>query len=138
MGDRRNPYLILGIDFAADPAEAAAAFARLSRRLRRGRAGSTFTLEDATWALHEIEQAPTDPETTIGIFRVPANPAAYEIEAGPGVVSLEPENLGRTTPKGSSDAIVELQAQVIDHLGAAAMDATLQQLLEPFAAADTP
>lgn len=140
MGDRRNPYLILGVDFAAESAEAAAAFARLSRRLRRARSGSAvFTLEDATWALHEIEQAATDPEATIGVFRVPANPAAYEIPSGPGIVGLEPQNLGRTTPEGSSsDAVVRLQAQVVDHLGSAGLDATLRTLLDPYAADDTP
>jgi hypothetical protein len=139
MGDRRNPYLILGVDFASDPAEATAAFAKLSRRLRRGRSGTAFTLEDATWALHEVEQAAEDPEATIGVFRVPANPDVYEVPSGPGLLSLEPENLGRTTPVGSSaDAVLRLQAEVIDHLGSAGLEATLRSLLEPFAGDDTP
>jgi hypothetical protein len=139
MGDRRNPYLILGVDFASDPAGAAAAVARLSRRLRRARTDTAFTLEDATWALHEIEQAATDPEATIGVFRVPANPEAYDVPSGAGILALEPQNLARTTPVGSSaDAVAGLQAQVIDHLGGAGLDATLRALLGPFAGDDTP
>jgi hypothetical protein len=132
---RRNPYLILGVDFAAEPAEATRAFARISRRLRRGRSAEGeggFTLEDATWALHEIEQAATDPEAALGIFRVPANPEVYEVTPGPGVVGLEPQNLTRTTPAGSTDAVVSLQAQVIDHLGRAALETTLNTLLAPY------
>jgi hypothetical protein len=131
---RRNPYLILGVDFAAEPAEATKAFARISRRLRRNRTsdGGGFMLEDATWALHEIEQAATDPEAALGIFRVPANPEVYDVASGPGIVGLEPENLTRTTPAGSSDAVVSLQAQVIDHLGRAALETTLNTLLAPY------
>jgi hypothetical protein len=130
---RRNPYLILGIDFAAEPTEAAKAFARVSRRLRRERGdGVPFTIEDATWALHEIEQAATDPEANLGVFRVPANPEVYEVAAGPGIVGLEPHNLARTTAPGSPDAIVSLQAQVVDHLGRAALDATLKRLLDAY------
>jgi hypothetical protein len=90
-----------------------------------GRAG--FTLEDATWALHEIEQAAGDPGAVLGIFRVPANPDVYEIPSGPGIVGLEPENLPRTTPPGSTDAVITLQAQVVDHLGHEAMNATLRR-----------
>jgi hypothetical protein len=129
---RRNPYLILGIDFGAEPAEAAAAFARLSRRLRRKPDGM-FSLEDATWALHEIEQSASDPEAALGIFRVPANPDVYEIPSGAGLVGLEPQNLTRTTPPGSTDAVVTLQAQVVDHLGHEALNATLHALLDPYA-----
>jgi hypothetical protein len=129
---RRNPYLILGVDFGADPAEATAAFARISRRLRREPDGM-FSLEDATWALHEIEQAASDPGAVLGIFRVPANPDVYEIPSSPGIVGLEPENLPRTTPPGSTDAVVTLQAQVVDHLGHEAMNATLHALLDPYA-----
>jgi hypothetical protein len=139
MGDRRNPYLILGLDFASTPAEATAAFARLSRRLRRAESGTAFTLEDATWALHEIEQAAADPEASIGVYRVPANPGVYEVPSGPGILSLEPENLARTTPVGSSaDAVLRLQAEVIDHLGTAGLEVTLRSLLDPYAGDDTP
>jgi hypothetical protein len=130
---RRNPYLILGVDFGVEPAEAARAFARISRRLRRERTDEApFTIEDATWALHEIEQAATDPEAMLGIFRVPADPKAYQARSGPGIVGLQPQNLARTTDPDSTDAVVTLQAQVIDHLGRAGLDATLQALLDPY------
>lgn len=130
---RRNPYLILGVDFAAEPSEAAKAFARVSRRLRRERSDDApFGIEDATWALHEIEQAATDPEATLGVFRVPAQPQVYEVSPGPGIVGLEPQNLMRTTAPGSPDAIVSLQAQVVDHLGREALNASLRRLLDPY------
>jgi hypothetical protein len=55
VSDRRNPYLILGIDHGADATQASAAFARATRRLRN-HPGPPYTIEDLTWALHRIEQ----------------------------------------------------------------------------------
>jgi hypothetical protein len=76
MTDRRDPYLILGIDHGTDAAHAAAAFARATRRVRTD-AEPRYTIEDITWALHRIEQAETDPEASLDSFRVPADPTVY-------------------------------------------------------------
>lgn len=76
MSDRRNPYLILGIDYGSNAAQASAAFALATRRLRT-QDDPPYTIEDLTWALHRIEQATADPEASLEAFRVPANPKVY-------------------------------------------------------------
>lgn len=77
MMGKRNPYLILGLDFGADASKAASAFARTARRLKRTPEGSAFTLEDATWALHQIEQSESDHADDVAIYRVPADPSVF-------------------------------------------------------------
>lgn len=112
--DRRNPYLILGLDFPATPEAATAALAGVARRLRR-ETDAEFSRDDATWAQHEIN-ATTDPESSIGVYRVPANPAIFEDADPPGVLCLTPQNLPRTD--GSSDvALSYLQAKAIAEHG---------------------
>ncbi|NHC45625.1 hypothetical protein [Motilibacter aurantiacus] len=70
----RNPYLVLGVPFGTSGQEATKAFARQSRRARRGI--GPYTLEDLTWALHEIEHGEHDPAADAGLYRVPALPEA--------------------------------------------------------------
>jgi hypothetical protein len=126
MTDRRNPYLVLGLDFGADARAAQAAFARLTRRLRRGRSGG-YGIEDATWALHEIEHAATDPQANLDLYRVPADPAAYDYQPVDGVLSLAPRNLPRQA--GSArDELTGLRAQLVRELGGAALDALADEL----------
>lgn len=97
--DRRNPYLILGLDYGADLGQAQTAFAKLSRRLRRNPDGE-FGLDDATWALHEIEQLDDDPRARLGTYRVPADPGAYDYPEPEGALTLRPEPLpARTGPE---------------------------------------
>jgi hypothetical protein len=50
------------------------AFARRARRVRRAES-SVYSVEDLTWALHEIETI-EDAGASIEFFRVPANRAA--------------------------------------------------------------
>lgn len=71
--DRRNPYVILGVPFGATEEEARAGFAR-ARRTLRGDPDVTFTNEDLTWALHQIEQLIANPELAVDVYRIPANP----------------------------------------------------------------
>ena len=71
--DRRNPYVVLGIPFGADGAEARTGFAKASRRLRQD-ADARYTMEDLTWALHHVEQIIEDPEKAFGVYRMPADP----------------------------------------------------------------
>jgi len=108
MSTRRNPYIVLGIDFGTPVDEAKKAFASVSRRLRR-HADPPFTLEDVTAAEHEVKQL-TDPSGSTGIFRVPADPGAYEMEGAAELLSLAPRNLPRRTPPSPEGAAAELEA----------------------------
>ena len=98
----RNPYLILGIDFGASKKEARRYFAHAARRLRRH--GGRWTQEDLTWALHEIESLEANPADTVSIFRVPADPTAFD-PVGDGMYRPAPVPLARRTD-GSSEAVL--------------------------------
>lgn len=136
MAERRNPYFILGLDYGASPEQARAAFARLSRRLRR-EPGAPYQLEDATWALHEIEHA-TDTGADLDVYRVPANPDAYTYRPDRGVLALAPQHLPRRTGSSAAD-VTRLQAEVADQLGAAALSAAVDAWEAPApSAADHP
>jgi hypothetical protein len=126
MSDRRNPYFVLGLDFGADARAAQAAFARLSRRLRRGRSGD-YGIEDATRALHEIEHPATDPRANLDLYRVPADPAAYDYQPVDGVLSLAPQNLPRQAG-AAQEELTGLRAQLVRELGGAALDALADEL----------
>lgn len=129
MAERRNPYVILGLDYGASPEAAQAAFAKLSRRLRReGRA--RYGIEDATWALHEIEHAATDPNVNLGTYRVPANPAAYHYQADAGAGWLEPPDLPAAGGAGD-DEIARLRADVAHELAAAVLGELVDELTRP-------
>jgi hypothetical protein len=128
---RRHPHLVLGIDVGAPADEARRAFARASRQLRRaeGAASSAWTLEDLTWALHQVEQIHTDPEAGLDLLRVPADPSVFG-PAGPGVLDPAPPGLPRRTPAPTAAeldqvavaALVELATTLLgtraDHLRA--------------------
>jgi hypothetical protein len=103
----RNPYLILGVDFGASREDARRYFAHAARRIRRQ--GGLWSREDLTWALHEIESLDANPDDTVSIFRVPADPTAFE-PIGNGMFQPEPVPLARRTqPAGEEDI-----AQLID------------------------
>jgi hypothetical protein len=78
----RNPYLILGVDFAASSDRARHAFARVARRLRKQ--GGAWAIEDLNWALHEVEALEANPEDLVSIYRIPADPEVFE-PAGEGL-----------------------------------------------------
>lgn len=123
MADRRNPYFILGIDFGASPQQAQAAFAKLSRRLRRD-PGAPYRMEDATWALHQIEHAATDPDANLGVYRVPANPDAYTYPEDGGILAVAPQNLPRRTAS-SAEEVAALRAEVAGQLATSALGAAV-------------
>jgi hypothetical protein len=120
VSERRHPHLVLGIDVGAPADEARRAFARASRRLRRGDGDAPWTLEDLTWALHQVEQIHTDPEAGLDLLRVPADPAVFA-PRGPGVLDPSPPGLPRrTAPSTPADrdavavaALVELATAVL-------------------------
>lgn len=98
--DRRNPYVILGIPFGSSTQAARSGFARASRRVK-GDANARYTMEDLTWALHQVEQIVEDPELTFHIYRLPANPDALAASRGTGVFNPQPVRLPRRSAPGS-------------------------------------
>ncbi len=94
---RRNPYLILGVDYGASTGEANKAFSRSSRRLKRS-ADAPYDIEDLTWALNQVEHVNSQPDASVDYFRVPADPTAYRLNATEGVMLMSVEVLDRRTP----------------------------------------
>lgn len=111
MAKRKSPYLILGVEFGASKDEAARAFAKATRRLRR-QADAPYDLEDLNWALHAIEQRADDPALSIDDYRMPANARAYEIPTGEGVLNPPVQPYKRRTPRTDELTIEALRAQV--------------------------
>jgi hypothetical protein len=124
---RRHPHLVLGIDVGAPADEARRAFARASRRLRRGDGASAWTLEDLTWALHQVEQIHTDPEAGLDLLRVPADPAVFA-PSGPGVLDPAPPRLPRRTPATSSADLDVVAVAALVELATAVLAGRAEQL----------
>jgi len=111
--DRRNPYLILGVPYGTTRADATRAFAQRSRRAKRS---TTFpyTVEDLTWALHQVEANLDDPTIAIDHFRVPADPAQLHPPDGPGVLRPPAVPLERRTEPASASSIELLRQQAVE------------------------
>ena len=101
QGDRRNPYVILGIPFGASSEQARAGFARITRRLRQD-PDSRYTKEDLTWALHQVERIITNPELAFEVYRVPASSTAL-ITTHHGVFHPAPHTIPRQTEPSSDE-----------------------------------
>ena len=120
----RNPYLILGVDFAASSDQARHAFARAARRMRKQ--GGIYEIEDLNWALHEVEALESNPADLVSIYRVPADRDVFE-PAGEGLFRPPPLPLERREwPDGETHATAvraaacrELDALLLTSLGAA-------------------
>ena len=125
----RNPYLIIGVDFAASAEEARHGFAHAARRIRRQ--GGAWAVEDLTWALHEIETLEQDPGDLVSIYRIPADPSVFE-PAGEGLYRPVPTPITRQHD-ADPDATAALRR------GAAAeLDALLLDLCRTASAAPGP
>lgn len=111
----RNPYLVLGIPFGASRDEANIAFARQGRSLRRLGDEGKERLVALTWALNQIDEAISDPDSAIDIYRIPADPFAFDPE-GRGLFTPPPERLDRTTPASNADARDAIERAVIESL----------------------
>jgi hypothetical protein len=99
--DRRNPYLVLGVDYGASREEVTAAYTRRSR-VARADSGYPYSIDDLVWALDEIEGidrsgavAATGAQAAALVFRVPADASVYEPPPGPGLLRPEPVPLRR-------------------------------------------
>jgi len=104
-----NPYVLLGIPFGASRELANVAFARKARPLKRQGEAGREGLVGLTSALNQIDEVLTEPDQVIDIYRVPADPEAFEGHGG-GVFSPAPELLGRRQPV-SEQAIVMLMSR---------------------------
>jgi hypothetical protein len=93
--DRRNPYVILGVPFGAAEQSARRGFAAASRRLRDG-GDAAYSMDDLTWALHQVEQIIEDPAVALNVYRIPANSDAIAIDQ-PGVFNPSFQNAERAT-----------------------------------------
>lgn len=100
MNETRNPYVALGIPFGASRDLAAAAFARQARGLRRAPNGAQ-RLQHLTWALNQVEEALKDPRLALEIYRVPADPEAFN-PGGGGLLAPLPIPLDRKTKKSAT------------------------------------
>lgn len=114
---QRNPYLILGVPFGTGRDEARRRFAMAARRLRR-HADGPYSVEDLTWALHEIETLEGRPDDAVDYFRVPANPAVFASEA-PGLFRPPARPMSRRTVPQDRTALEALRrAASVEVLGA--------------------
>ena len=111
MTDRRNPYVVLGLDFGADASAARSGFAKARRRLQ-SEDEPRYSMEDLTWALHQVEQIIEDPQLALGVFRVPADPS-IGTQAHGGVFSPTPEQPIRTTPPTTSGDYERIKRRAI-------------------------
>ncbi len=117
--DRRNPYVILGIPFGAAEAEARTGFAKASRRLRAD-ADARYSMEDLTWALHQVEQIIEESTKAFSVYRVPADPNATTVER-PGVFNPQPEQIPRTTAQATNEEREALKVRATEELIRAAL-----------------
>jgi hypothetical protein len=122
----RNPYLILGVDYATSSDDARRAFAHAARRIRRQ--GGAWQVEDLNWALHEIEALEANPADLVSIYRVPADPTVLR-PAGEGMFNPPPAVLKRRTPAQDEEAIGQVRAAAAAELDGLLLD-TLGDIIE--------
>lgn len=107
----RNPYVALGIPFGSSRDIAQAAFARRAKKLRRAPNG-TELLTELTWALNQIDEVLREPEQAVGVYRVPANPAAL-VPTDYGLLNPAPLLLeSRYSTEQIAESEVELRTAV--------------------------
>jgi hypothetical protein len=123
----RNPYLILGVDFAASGGDARRAFAHAVRRLRRE--GGVWEVADLNWALHEVEALEESPADSVTIYRVPADPGVFE-PAGHGLFRPEPAALSRRTPAGDAECLQQMCRDALRELDELVLE-DIEQLPTP-------
>jgi hypothetical protein len=116
----RNPYLILGVDFAASSDRARHAFARAARRLRKQ--GGAWAIEDLNWALHEVEALEANPADLVSIYRIPADPEVFE-PAGEGLFRPPPVPLERRTSIDDGASIELVRAAAAREIDALLLNA---------------
>jgi hypothetical protein len=119
--DRRNPYLVLGVPYGTDRAIATRSFAQRSRRARRDDA-FPYSVEDLTWALHQVEANLDDPTVAIDHFRVPADPSQLQLPEGPGLLRPAATPLERRTEPSTPSSLEALRQQAVQEVTAGLID----------------
>jgi hypothetical protein len=107
--DRRNPYLILGLNYGASKDDARRAAARVLRKLR-STPDSLYTTEDVTWALHEVEHVNDDPEAGVNIFRVPVSKSSFDLSPSEGLFAPPSRPEPRSSPSSTDEDLQRLAA----------------------------
>ena len=115
---RRNPYVILGVDYGADPRTANLGFAKASKRVRQN-ANAPFDSTDITWALSQVEHAGDSASQLFSVFRIPADQAAYAVPEGNGVLRIPAKPMSRQTQPVIQERLEQLR-----------IDAAFELLLE--------
>lgn len=111
----RNPYLILGLPFGSSRDEANVAFALRGRALRRQGEAGKDQLVELTWALNQIDEAISDPDSALDIYRIPADPGAFDPD-GRGLFTPPPERMERRTESSGADVRASVERSIADML----------------------
>ncbi|MDO8147509.1 hypothetical protein Q6350_03605 [Isoptericola sp. b515] len=98
--------------YGATKSEAARAFARATRRLRKT-ADAPYDLEDVNWALHAVEQRIEDPSASIDDYRVPADNGAYDAPPGHGLFDPPVEPYPRRTGPVTAEDRQQIEAVIL-------------------------
>jgi hypothetical protein len=101
---------VLGVAYGSSRDEATAAFAMRSRRSRRD-PDFPYSVDDLTWALHQVESVIDNPEADLDTFRVPAEPAALAPPERSGLLSLPAVPLPRRTPRPSDADLATVRSE---------------------------
>lgn len=112
MDERRNPYLILGVPYGASRHEARRAASRRTRELRR-RQVAPYSIEDITWALHQVEQVIDDPASAVEFFRVPAAPGILDAPSGRGLFNPPAVPLARRSGPLTDEEFTEIRHRAV-------------------------
>jgi uncharacterized RDD family membrane protein YckC len=135
--EKRNPYLLLGVPYGTDRGAAARAYARAVRRAR-GATDSPVTLEDLSWALHEIEKGIADPELDLRYLRIPALPDAYIDPRADPVLTVRTPPLERSTVPGTTASWEQLATVATIVASQATLTRLAKQLGPPVLVPDAP
>jgi len=127
----RSPYIVLSVPMGCTRDEAAAAFARGVRRLRR-EPECGLTQEDLTWALREIENPNADLASSIEYLRHPAGSAGFP-EPAPGELFVEPPvPMPRSTPPMSEHDRDALRLRILAAEAASILESLIPVLHSPY------
>ncbi len=107
---RLSPYLILGVDVGATPAEANRAFARRVKQVAAGEV--SLSQEDLNWAQSQFRR-PEELQGSLEFLRVPIGSAVRpEVPEGT-LFRPAPEPLPRRTPPVDEEAYGAMRSEVL-------------------------
>ena len=123
MNAKRNPWLVLGLDYGADVSQAAPAMARRLHAIR-AETDPSYDRKDLVWALNMIERIRAGTESDLEYLRLPSPEWPPNLPDGAtGLFRPPPAALPRSTPPVTAQAAAEL-----DHLARAFLRSVAEQL----------